>query len=110
MRSTISPDLARSVAVKYKLNEWVEPKVKGSKLFVFGSKKAALKYASHTSHKMFACEVREPKRGFIRMSLLYGKLSNGSVKEFWKCSLKRGVSTPSNTYFVSAVKLLKEIR
>ena len=52
--------------VEYKIDEWVSPKIKNSKLFVFGILAHAKRFKRSCSHddniEIFECEVQNPRK------------------------------------------------
>lgn len=122
MRSVASFLMTKGMSVKYKLNEWTTPKVKGSKLFVFEAKKEALSFISKMKGviegklKLYKCRVKEP----IKCKKVYWLSSLDKVipksdivkvlKRFWETD--KGLTTPPpiSTYEVDAIKLIKEVR
>ena len=103
--------------VQYIKNEWVYPKINGSKLMVFNHLDYAKKFARDRGWKVkiFECEIKNPskKAPFIRntngIELFIEKcieLKKNKKKYSHLCQLE---SIPPGTIFCNAVKLTKEI-
>lgn len=95
-------------AVKYPIGEFAYPKLKNSKLFVFGDLESALTFID-MGEEVYACEVQNPSK-----AKLCAKYSP-DVEDFWRLKAakksvrKISMPTPKNTYFCDAVKLIKKV-
>lgn len=94
--------------VTYKIGEWVEPKVKNTKLFVFDSFQMAAEFiSSHNTYRaIYECEVKNPgKPKFL------GQIWD--INSFWKLKwLKKNLygvrkKAPTGTISCDSVKLIK---
>ena len=97
-------DLVQQLPVQYKLNEWVGPNVRGTKLMVFHSLTLALRF--NPVKRIYLCEVENP-------------IDNGLF--FDACDLAEAISrknnkkrfmdmvriAPHGTVFCDKVKLVK---
>jgi len=101
-----------SLVVEYKLNEFVYPKLKKSKLFVFADFSEAMSYCGNMEKlRIYECEVLNPVIG--------RKMSNNSrlsiIIEFWNNETiltnqsNIVVNCPWKTVFCDGVKLVKKI-
>jgi len=102
--------------VKYSLNKWTFPKVKGSKLFVFDDIDSAKLFAYNHNGITYKCEVLNPKK----TGPFYSEVvSNAKVTILmWKkYTQKKKYShlvwglclVPRHTVWVDAVKLIKKV-
>lgn len=62
-----NPAFPESYRVVYKINKWVKPRIKGTRLFVFSSLEDAKHFASLSLFddpliKIFECDVKDPER------------------------------------------------
>jgi len=119
-------DIDLNLPVEYKINEWIYPNVPETKLMVFDTLQHANKWIDQDDvdvlrryNKIFECEVKKPvKKSIFRQ--LKGWLSNKEIKRsINKCmKLKKNKKSylhlcdkpPQGTVFVSAVKLIKEVK
>jgi len=102
--------------VKYKLDEWTFPKVKGSKLFVFDDIDSAKLFAYNNNGITYKCEVLNPKKTGPFYS---GVVSNAkaTILMWKKYTQKKKYShlvwglclVPRHTVWVDAVKLIKKV-
>jgi hypothetical protein len=100
-------------SVQYKLNEFVRPKVKNSKLFVFCDLQTAKDFMSDYSYivarRIYKCEALNATK-----CLLIGD-SVRTILEFWKYrgvvrKLKTSTKTPpEGTLQADAIKLLERV-
>ena len=99
-------------AVTYKLNEWVSPLVKNSKLLVFDTLENAKSFANNNTYPeaIYKCEVRRVSSQKYISDLVY------EVEKFWKtlgfnrsksCRIQPIVP---GTHFASQVKLLELVK
>ena len=102
--------------VKYSLNKWTFPKVKGSKLFVFDSLSASRRFANNHIGLVYECEVLNPKKTGPFYSPIISCSDQALV--MWKkyaqkkkyMNLKHGFwNIPYCTVWVDAVKLIKKV-
>jgi len=115
--------------LKYEINEWTYPTIKGSKLFVFDTIENAMEFL-HTNMNLkyqfstfsifdrgtiWMCEVHNPsKNGIVADSL---RNNWQTVIKAWKLRkykkrfkhLVHLIRPPNGTLFVDAVKLIKEV-
>jgi len=124
-------ELYSQYSIKYILNEWIMPKLEGSKLFVFSTKKAVKNFISFKDKSYFrcyVCNVRQPQK--IKRIVVTDK----DIEPFWqlfnsmsKASLKKisdesvdivKISdnveilvkmAPVGSIACSAIKLLREV-
>lgn len=123
--SFVYSSLPSTFQVEYKVGEFVYPKKKQSGLFVFGSLWSAREFAGTVwdTNEIYECEVLHP-RPIERLA----KVTEENILNFWKVckkarlqkiglarAIKRnwsmfdGKSAPDNSYWVSAVKLIRKI-
>jgi hypothetical protein len=106
--------------LKYLKRRWVYPKIKGTKLFVFGQKKDLIEFYKGTSlvsswYRIFKCEVKNPDRDSISVYVsetFYGR-TLPELKKIFKNLIKYCINkTPKRygAYGVDAVKLIKEVK
>jgi len=114
--SFLNYDLLQKICLKYSVDEWTEPKIQYSKLFVFSNFEAAKKFAHmYSCTAIYSCYVRNPFRlkGIIPLCSL--NLCN--VKQMWKNRqnkkkyITHGVieDLPKCTIGCDAVKLIKKV-
>lgn len=112
-------------SILYKIDEWVCPLVKNTKLFVFKRLKdvdAFLKkerynyglsikydYNGWTFPALFTCEVINPEP--ISTIVDAGFIGEDTIKRFWNKETAYTYTTtaPKGSYSVDAVKLLKQV-
>ena len=94
--------------VEYKPNEFVNPSIPGSKLFVFGSLGAAYMFLPIGSeYKVYEVECENPVAIDSIVHILY--LNIESIKHFWSGCTAFTKKSPDNSYACDSVKLIKEI-
>ena len=118
-QSTSDPAAFRSVMPRcrpwrldYRIGEWAEPDVPGTKLFAFRSLSAARRFCQTVPYRgaIFECEVRgDPKRPRRIVDPLAAKM-----RSFWKHIIDGFVpdgcsNPPQGTVWVDAVKLGQRI-
>lgn len=86
----------------YRLNEWVEPPLKGSKLFVFSDARNAREFA-FLEEKIYECEIEgeETPTTVARDSLW--------ISDFWSGGVVPFMPAPIGTILASRVKLIREV-
>lgn len=102
--------------VYYKLNDWVEPHIKGSKLMVFDSLKSAEEFMTvyGWGSRIYRCEVKNPSKKGIFIKGNY-QLVNQLLKVLSLRSKKKKftnlLDTPAfeGTIFCDAVKLVEKV-
>lgn len=95
-------------AVEYKLNEFVYPKVEGSKLFVFNHFSYALGYreCSPLCLTIYECEIINPSFGEV----MSASSSSKDWMDFWRrINIYCTRNCLPGTVFCDAVKLVKKI-
>lgn len=103
------------LSIRYKLNEWVYPKIKYTDLMVFEFIEDA-QFFKGFYERIFECEVKNPRK---QGNLIYDNtipleetvsqiIKNRQQKKKWT-HLVAGQKRPPGTVFCSAVKLTKEI-
>jgi hypothetical protein len=96
-------------SIEYKLGEFVQPKLVGSRLFVFECIKDAKRFAYDL--RVFLVECTNPRQFKLR--------ARNSLRFdiFWDCIAANGVGlgyedlgiSPEGTYVCDSVKLIKEV-
>ena len=97
---------------KYKVGKWIKPKIKGTKLFVFGTIRDAR--SVYYGDKIFKCVVKNPEVGktIVDVNYLYSK-SRAYLRSFFKGEELEDYhidNAPFGTYVCDEVKLLKEVK
>lgn len=101
--------------VEYIPNQWVYPKLQGSKLFIFPSVKDAKSCAGYDPlyHIIFKCEVLNPRK------VPYEKFCMCSIELWWKTKFKKknpnkipyaDWDVPKNSWWCDSVKILEEVK
>lgn len=109
-----SDNFPEEYRVAYKLNEWVGPNIKGTRLFCFKNLEDAKRFKntifSPKSWTIYECDVKNPAKVKYVASPKF-------IKNFWKFKkLKRSIldfvsiSCPDNTYSCSSIKLLRKVK
>ena len=102
-------NLIDELSTEYKINKWVEPKLKGTKLFVFDTLKHAREWSG--SIQIYKCEIKNPGR---RLFILCGMINvleiTENVENFWKNKKRSKYSPPKGTIVCDAVKLIEEVQ
>lgn len=124
----IDPYLTNDFCINYKINEWVKPKIPGTKLMVFSNLDSAKQFAnpyrsfrslSDIIYCIYTCHIKNPSKiGFF--TYIYDSPSGIRTKyyEYYKLiknkkrrsSFKNNANIPNDTVFCSAVKLLDRIQ
>lgn len=102
---TYSRKCILNLQVNYRTQRWVKPRLKKSKIFVFGSLEAATDFALTTEH-IYECEVRNP----IAAKIMSRTLDN--IKDFWindRVYSHMVKIPPDDTYLCDAIKLIKRV-
>jgi len=128
--------LPREFIVQYKIGEWIYPKVKNTKLMVFDNLASASRFAPN--YPIYTCVVKNPtnKAIFIDTKNIFSELNRMwfptaerciplaearfliKFKSMWKKLRKKQQQhkkffspkgIPTDTVFVSAIKLLKKV-
>jgi len=114
--SFLNYDLLQKICLKYSVDEWTEPKIQYSKLFVFSNFEAAEKFAHmYSCTAIYSCYVKNPSRLKVMMPLCCLDLYN--VKQMWKLykqkkkfsHLNSVSQPPAGTVVCDAVKLIKKV-
>ncbi|RDJ34952.1 MAG: hypothetical protein DWQ19_08955 [Crenarchaeota archaeon] len=106
-------NIPKNLKIEYKLNEWVKPKKKYSKLFVFKEPTYARCHAFLPGNEVYECEVVNPIPG--NCILGFKQIDNPALfLKFWKHPEKdnkhlRTYDAPNNTHYCDAVKLIKKV-
>ncbi len=90
------------VVLQYSTTEWIIPLLPNSKLMVFNTLKAALKFAD-PDERIFRCEVIKPRRA------RYVSARSGFADKFWIGDASYLKPAPIGTYFADSVKLVSEV-
>lgn len=108
-----------NITTQYKINEWVESPIKGSKLFVFDNTKdvANFMYFNYRFYTMqnavFQCEVKNPKkRGpltFVDAEYILTMWKAYRNKKKYNLDSRTSYNPPLGTVWVDAVKLIKRV-
>ena len=100
----------------YCVDEWIEPKMKGTDLFVFDSIKTAkecIRRLEWPNVVVYECEVRNPKRTGIFFNFILSKeyITRAVKKRLNKKKYRYLVDSfvPRGTIFCSAVKLVRPV-
>ena len=102
-------------SVEYIPNQWVYPKLKGSKLFIFPSVEDAKNCPGYDPlyHIIFKCEVLNPSK------VPYEKFCMHSIELWWKTKFKKknpnkipyaDWDVPKNSWWCDSVKILEEVK
>jgi hypothetical protein len=93
--------------IRYKVNKWIKPKIKNSKLFVFDNLFSLRKYNSGMAkHTVYKCEVENPEY-CKKLSLVY----KDAIMNFWNGSNTVNTMTPPyGTIECDAVKITKRVK
>ena len=116
-------DIYDKFHVKYQVNKWVRPRVKGTKLMVFNNKYSAIGFLKSERFygKVFTCKTINPRSIYDYPLIVdcqyldnFYKVISENVKKHKKRSLVLNNITkkyliPDNTIVCDAVKLLDEI-
>lgn len=106
---------AKGIKIKYYLSKWVEPKAKGSLIFVFEKLEEARDfiYSQASCYRIFRCLARNPKKCDIRIigGIDYENISRSALKNFWtgKHTDFWKSNAPGGTYFAESIKLVSEV-
>lgn len=102
--------------VQYKVGEWVEPKVIGTKLFCFDQIEAAKNFGYGEAEywfRLWECEVTNPTKTY---EYYYSHVYSAHWVTILEEMLSNGITSntytglwPAHTVFCDAVKLVKEI-
>lgn len=102
-----------SVTVTYRIGEWAQPKLAGSKLFCFASLEAARHWAPF--HSIFTCEVmgvEQLQYRTIASEVWFGEFwalhRNGTLETHGQSIHKYG--TPLGTWCVDSLRLIERVR
>lgn len=108
--------------IKYEIDKWVYPKIKGSKLFVFDNIFHAIDF-NDEYNDIFECEVINPTQQYYNLSHIIfdenSKIYNRFIKEFWKIykndrnnieDYNKIMNAPQGTCVCDAVKLIRRIK
>jgi hypothetical protein len=133
LSSAIHPDndfdINSDFCIRYKINKWTYPKVKGTKLFVFSSLKDAQNYIWHHNIlpwdlKIYKCEIKGLKRNqpvirFIDFDFLLERERGDTIK-FLKSFFSKKKHTyhgcyitfeeGSDKHWCNAIKLIREVK
>jgi hypothetical protein len=93
--------------IEYELNEFVTPKIPGSKLFVFGSLEAAYMFFIGSEYRIYEVECENPVPIDSIVDLSYINIE--SIKHFWRGCTEFTKNSPDNSYACDSVKLIREI-
>lgn len=92
--------------IVYELGNWVYPKNKKSKLFVYDSLKGLSKN-NYIKCRFFECEVKNPIQTKIEAFSVY------NADDFWESPTQENEHSHAivsdNVYYTDAVKLVKEV-
>lgn len=98
--------------IEYKRGQWAFPRIKGSRLFVFGSRCAAEKFAAgYQDYRIYKCRVKDVKKQTTALRLLDIHWDSDAQLEeritaFWEGEFVSSARPlPSSIYSVSAVKI-----
>ena len=100
----------KSVRIDYKLGKWTQPKIKGSKIFVFRSKRRAERQIERwEGQRLFKCLVEEMKPIYCVLDTFH--LSARRIELFWtsRQSTLRLISAYNSAFVTGKVKLIEEI-
>ena len=113
---------AADLDVQYVLDQWVTPKWKYSRLFVFNSIENVRYFISSNSNhvccqpRIFEVEVKNPRKNglfimWVQDALVTFKMSLNNKRDKKRARRKKLFleKPPKGTVFVSAVKLIKEV-
>lgn len=96
-------------SIEYKLGEFVQPKLVGSKLFVFECIEDAKRFACGS--RVFLAECTNPQRfnlrarNHLRFDVFWGCITaNGALLSYEDLGM-----SPEGTYVCDSVKLIKEV-
>lgn len=97
--------------IQYKVNEWVEPEIPGSLIFVFATLKDAISFKGDaTSPSIYKCEYRGERHKINKRSQWPSEID---ISAFWNGLLSGWDITteiPTGTFGVEALKLLEEVK
>jgi hypothetical protein len=103
----------RDLILKYEINKWTVPKIKGSKLFVFDSYDNALDFRICLFDSIiYSCVVRNP----CNSGPFHTRVSCDIIPMMWKNFAQKKKYThlacgspPTGTVWVDAVKLIEKV-
>lgn len=104
-------------SVRYKVGEFVEPTLPGSKLFVFNNIMSAERFAfCHKEHEVFKVEVTNPIEYKGVVYRINDDIAKFWAKDFAKCKEMKGFPLnlnyqliPPNTCLCDSIKLVEKI-
>jgi len=105
-----------NLIVQYKLNEWVFPKIVGSKLFVFDNLHDANNFAWNYYYTVYECEIKNPHKScpfykYVLDSPVHVLTMWKLYKQKKKFSHLNSVEQPPiGTVVCDAVKLTKKVK
>lgn len=112
VRSCIPNSHASTPIVEYKRGQWTLPKIEGSRLFIFGSKRAAMVLAEkYRDYRIYKCKVKDVKKQPTALrrlnSLLLDdvRIINQRIFDFWNSDLEGDPIKLVSSYSASAVKI-----
>jgi len=117
-------NIDKNLPITYKLDQWNYPNFKDTKLMVFDSLENAQNWLSQDSvfpnrnNKIFECEVKNPTKRSIFLRIVFADYTciNKTLKMCITLKNKKKkysqlcYQPPKGTVFVSALKLIKEVK
>jgi len=110
-------DTIKNFTVQYEIDEWVYPRLKHSKLFVFSDLHSALSFImgiEYQKDQIYECEIKNPTRAYVVISVWTSNLRN-KIINVWKLRknkkryIDQGHSPPTHTVWCDGVKLIKKV-
>lgn len=115
--SAVTDDLPDKYVIKYEIGKWVEPKIKGSKIFVFNNREVAFEFTKNSkSWFVYECEVDGIYKGKYKLFVpswnheqIDNLWYNFSRKKKFTNILHGGQDFLNHTVWVSKVKLTNHV-
>lgn len=102
--------ITENLIIQYKINEWIKPKIKYTKLMVFDNLDDAKYFTRGTQLIIYECKIKNPSKNGP-FAIFYHNLAS-TVMQYIKIAKnkkklpKTSTSIPPGTVFCSAVKLI----
>jgi hypothetical protein len=103
--------------VTYEIGKWIEPRVKGTRLFIFKDFDCAKKFASDNWGEVYECEVKNPRKDQVaRLAFIHhfwiAVFEARKKKVRFRDTIKNMLmyNQPNGTYSAIEIKLIRKVQ